>query len=85
MGRPKLHRVRVKVGIDEDIYAELETLLIDPIKGRLKYGALSSITNRLYRQFLDTLRKPGVDPIQYLEAYGVDVNLTEEEDEDDDV
>ena len=77
MGRQKLNKIRTHIAIDQETFAELETLLLDPEKGGLRYGALSAITNRLYRQWLETLRKPGVDPIAYLKAYGVDIGTEE--------
>ena len=66
MSRPKLNRVRTHVGIEQDIFSEIEALLLDPKTGKIRYGALSSITNKLYQQWLDTLHKPGVDVVQYL-------------------
>ena len=84
MGRPAKNRVRTHIAVEQDVFAELELILTDPKKGGFLYGALSEITNRLYRKWLDTMQQPGVDPIKYLEAYGVELKV-EASDSDSDV
>ena len=77
-GRPHKDFVRSHINIDADIFSQLELFIGDPRKAGLRYGALSTITNKLLRKFLEGIRTPGVDPVSYLRAYGVDIQDVEE-------
>ena len=73
MPRKPTHRIRMRLLLDEDLHARLETLLLDPRKGRMGYGLFSDLINKIIRQWLATLDKPGVDPIALLRAYGIEL------------
>lgn len=78
MSRPSKNQVRFNMYIEEEIYLELQKYLLDPTKGgKLRYGALSSVINTLLRQFLTTIKQPEIDPITFLRAYGVHIELEE--------
>lgn len=79
MPKPKLNRQRVVVQVDNDVCDELEMYILDPVTGKIKYGAISSIANHLFRAFLKKLKAPGVDPVVFLEAYGVDMQKEQRE------
>lgn len=81
-GRPSKDQTRTHVYLENDILSSLEIFLLDPVKGKLRYGALSAVVNNLLRQFVKEITKPGVDPIPILAAYGV--NLEREKDIQDD-
>lgn len=86
-GRPSKDSSRTHVYLENDIMGELEIFILDPVKGKLRYSALSSIINNLLRQFVRELRKPGVDPLPILAAYGVELERektkTKGDDDDD--
>lgn len=71
MGRPRLNRIRTHVAFEEEVYANIQLYLGDPLKNKIKHGALSTVANKLFAQFFEKLQEPGVDPLKFLEAYGV--------------
>ena len=73
MARPKLNVVRMQVTIPQEVFDMIELYLQDPIKGKLRYGALSKINTALWRQLLRELEKPGVDIGAVIRRYGVDI------------
>lgn len=42
--------------IPEPLLLEVKTLLLDPKTGRVKYGAMSSLVERLFREWLREVR-----------------------------
>jgi len=57
-GRKKLTVARVehKIYLDEPLSAEVTLLLLDPVKGRIGYGALSDKANELFRAWVNSMR-----------------------------
>jgi hypothetical protein len=55
MPRPKktIERVRRTVYIPETLDRKVELLLMDPSKGKAKYGAWSDLTTALLRKWVD--------------------------------
>lgn len=45
-------RVRVEVLIPDSIDAQVRLLLLDPVRGQLKYGAYSRLVTELLRRWL---------------------------------
>lgn len=72
MPRPRSDNERIHLNMHRDIVAQLNVLLADPITGRLRYGALTAVTNKLFGQFLKGFQQAD-DKIAYLRAYGVDL------------
>ena len=72
MPRPRTDNERIHLQIHRDIIAQLNVLLADPVTGRLRYGALSAISNKLFAQFLKGFNQ-SEDRIAYLKAYGVEL------------
>jgi hypothetical protein len=62
---------------------QIEFYLMDPARGRMRYGALSAITNVLWLQLIRKLQEPGVRPAEVLQHYGVDFGSNEASDADD--
>lgn len=72
-GRPAKDSTKTNIYIEKDVLAELELYLINPQKGRIQYGTLSTLVNGLLRQVITHLRKPNIDPVQVLRAYGIEI------------
>ena len=72
MPRPKSDNERIHLNMNRDIIAQMNVLLTDPATGRLRYGALTSITNKLFGQFLRGFNDAD-NKIAYLKAYGVEL------------
>lgn len=79
MPRPKQDRTKVHANVENDIIAELELYLLDPVKGKMVYGGFSTIVNLLLRKFLENLRR-AEDPKAYLAACGVDITALGDDD-----
>lgn len=45
--------------IPESLLIEVKTLLLDPKTGRVKYGAMSSLVERLLREWIREVREGG--------------------------
>lgn len=73
MSRERTNRVKTNLMLDEDVHDKVRLYLTDPRTNRLRYGSLQAITNHLLRRFFQKMLEPGVDPIQLLAAYGVDL------------
>ena len=54
MPRPKLlePRVRLEACIPEDLYAKVNLMLLDPVRGARKQGALGDLITALLRKWL---------------------------------
>lgn len=72
MARPKTNTERTYIRVDRDVIARVETILMDPIKGRLRYGALKTLVTVLLRQWLQQFDS-APDKIAFLKAYGIDL------------
>ena len=81
MARPKKNVVRIWVTVPDEVYSNLEFFLLDPISGRLRYGALSSVITCLIQQLIRQMSAEGEDPAKVLRQYGVDIGLGTEEEE----
>lgn len=58
----KLDRpVRQVLYIPESIMSKVALLLLDPLSGKMKKGAMSELTVSLYREWLEKQRQAGVD------------------------
>lgn len=59
MPRPKNLNPKKKTHLylDQNLYDMWKVLLTDPTTGRIKYGALSDLTNRLLREELSRRQK----------------------------
>ena len=75
MAKTRTNRVRTHIMVDEDKFAILQTILLDPksTTSRMRYGALQSIMNRLLEAFLKKLLEPGTNRVEMLRAYGVEM------------
>jgi hypothetical protein len=78
-GRPANDRVKTNIYIEGDILGELEIYLIDPIKGKLRYGVLSNLANGLFAQFLAYVRRDDVDINEAFSRYGIELLKDETE------
>ena len=81
MARPKRNIIRQHIVFPEELFTEIEAYLVDPRKGKLRYGALSDITCMLWKQLLREMQKPEVNPADILRRYGVDIGELEAEEE----
>ena len=45
-------KVRCRVDIYEDIYTPIALLYFDPLRGKIKYGALTDLVNQLLTEHL---------------------------------
>lgn len=46
----------ITIRIPQPLFIEVKTLLLDPKSGRTKYGAMSSLVERLLREWLRDVR-----------------------------
>lgn len=76
MPRAKVDAVRTHVSLDRPTVERLNFFLLDPAAGRVQYGALKEILNRLLRQFVSSL-ETSEDPVRLLRAYGVKIEIPE--------
>lgn len=72
MGRRRKHIVRRHVTLPEELAAKIDFWLVDPVSGKNRYAAFSTITQHLWMSFIRHLETPGVDPFQLLRQYGID-------------
>jgi hypothetical protein len=77
-GRPSRDTVQTSVYLDAETFGKVEMYLLDPVKGKLKYGALSTLVSGLLSQFLKQIEESGRDPVEVFRAYGIDLMTTEE-------
>ena len=61
MRRNPMPRIPVNVQMEPSLHEEVQILLHDPLTGRVKYGALSDLANRLFRQWVDAQRADTLD------------------------
>lgn len=73
MARPKKDVLKVTFTIPRELQDAIELYLLDPTKGKLRYGAFSKITTMLWQQLIRELEKPGVQPQEVLRRYGVSI------------
>lgn len=73
MARPKRNIVRTNITIPEETFDKIELYLLDPVRGKLRYGALSKITTALWLQLIRELEKPEMQPVDVLRRYGVEI------------
>jgi hypothetical protein len=73
MARPKKDVIRLHVSIPQSVCDQIDLYLLDPVKGKLRYGALSRITTALWLQLIRELEKPGTNPVDVLRTYGVEI------------
>lgn len=58
----KLDRpVRQVLYIPESVMSQVALLLLDPLSGKMRKGAMSDLTVSLYREWLEKQRQAGVD------------------------
>lgn len=59
-GRPenKIPRIEVKVYIRTDILARAKLILLDPVKQKIKYGALTAVFEQLLEEWLERHATP---------------------------
>ena len=55
--RPK----KVTITLPESVFNQVHLLLLDPVRARTKYGALSSLATSLFRNWLEKQRKEASD------------------------
>lgn len=77
MSRPRKDNIRTTVSLDGDTYSQLEMILLDPVKGKLMYGALSQLVTVLIKQWLKSFQKQE-DRVAFLRAYGIEVGMEKE-------
>lgn len=80
-GRPARDIVRTTVYLEEVTFGKVEMYLIDPKKGKLKYGALSTLLNSLLERFLQQVEASDRDPVEIFKGLGVDLMDTTSEKE----
>lgn len=73
-GRPPKTTKQICIRVERKVLDELNLYLLDPETGKMKYGALSTLTNNLLAQLLERLRKPDVQPKEFLKAFGVELD-----------
>ena len=76
MPRPRRDTSRVQVNIENDVLAEMELYLHDPVKGKMQYGALSNVINLTLRAWLKKIGDPNVKTEEFLQAYGINLRNT---------
>lgn len=72
MSRAKTDNKRIHIQLHEDLAARLDLILADPVTGRLRYGAMSQLSNRLFGQFLRAFDDAD-DKVAFLKAFGIDL------------
>lgn len=80
-GRKQTNGKRTSLMIDQNTLAQIESITVDPKRGRMTYGALTSIVNTLLRQWIDGFHK-AEDRIAYLRAYNVPIAGLDYEEEE---
>lgn len=73
VARQKRDIVRQHFVIPRELMAEVELYLMDPVKGKLRYGALSTLVCALLQQFVREIQKPGINPGEILRQYHIDI------------
>lgn len=65
--KPRENTVAYKVYIDAALFAEVQLLLLDPVSGKIKYGAFRKLNEQLLRQWVEE-RKRDVSVNTHLEG-----------------
>jgi hypothetical protein len=77
-GRPAKDTIQTSVYLDREALGRVEMYLLDPVKGKLKYGALSTLLSRLLTDFVTQVEASERDPVEIFRAYGIEL-ITENE------
>lgn len=68
MARKKRNLERTMINVDKDTFDQVATIITDPKSGRLAYGTLSKIVEKLLRQWLKAFHDSS-DPKEFLRNY----------------
>ena len=70
MSRPRKPHKRTNIMLHEDVLAKLDLILTDPVTSRLRYGAMTEISNRLFSMWIKGFDE-AENKIDYLQKWGV--------------
>lgn len=75
-GRPSKDTKQTSIYLSTEVLGKVEMYLMDPAKGKIKYGTLSTLLNELLRRFLLQVAQSDRDPVEIFQSYGIDLRMS---------